>query len=97
MKPRNTDSIILSLLPEMAQQLRQVVKEEDRTESELFRGAIRLCMEEREWRRRERLARLHTRGPLRQGLQRPPGGDWCWRLPDSVFETSHMDGLRASY
>ena len=45
----------------MAQQLRQVVKEEDRTVSELLREAIRLYMEEREWRRRERLERLRSR------------------------------------
>ena len=37
---------------------RQVVKEEDRTVSELLREAIRLYMEERDWRRRERLERL---------------------------------------
>ena len=60
-KPRNTDTITFSLPPEMAQQLRQVVKEEDRTVSELLREAIRLYMEEREWRRRERLERLRTR------------------------------------
>ena len=35
-KPRNTDTITFSLPPEMAQQLRQVVKEEDRTVSELL-------------------------------------------------------------
>ena len=57
-KPRNTDTITFSLPPEMAQQLRQVVKEEGRTVSELLREAIRLYMEEREWRRRERLERL---------------------------------------
>ena len=57
-KPRNTDTITFSLPPEMAQDLRQVVKEEDRTVSELLREAIRLYMEEREWRRRERLERL---------------------------------------
>ena len=60
-KPRNTDTITFSLPPEMAQQLRQVVKEEDRTVSELLREAIRLYMEEREWRRRERLERLRSR------------------------------------
>ena len=58
---RNTDTITFSLPPEMAQQLRQVVKEEDRTVSELLREAIRLYMEEREWRRRERLERLRSR------------------------------------
>ena len=60
-KPRSTDTITFSLSPEMAQQLRQVVKEEDRTVSELLREAIRLYMEEREWRRRERLERLRSR------------------------------------
>ena len=60
-KSRNTDTITFSLPPEMAQHLRQVVKEEDRTVSELLREAIRLYMEEREWRRRERLERLRSR------------------------------------
>ena len=57
-KPRKTDTITFSLPPEMAEQVRRVVKEEDRTVSELLREAIRLYMEEREWRRRERLGRL---------------------------------------
>ena len=60
-KSRNTDTITFSLPPEMAQRLRQVVKEEERTVSELLREAIRLYMEEREWRQRERLQRLRTR------------------------------------
>ena len=60
-KPRNTDTITFSLPPEMAQHLRQVVREEERTVSELLREAIRLYMEEREWRRRERLQRLRSR------------------------------------
>ena len=59
--PRNTDTITFSLPPELAQRLRQVVKEEERTVSELLREAIRLYMEEREWRRRERLVRLRSR------------------------------------
>ena len=58
---RNTETITFSLPPEMAKHLRQVVKEEDRTVSELLREAIRLYMEEREWRRRERLERLRSR------------------------------------
>ena len=41
----------------MARQLRQVVKAEDHTVSELLREAIRLYIEEQEWRRRERLER----------------------------------------
>ena len=55
------DTITFSLPPEMAQHLRQVVKEEDRTVSELLREAIRLYMEEREWRTLERLERLRSR------------------------------------
>ena len=64
--PRSTDTITFSLSPEMAQQLRQVVREEDRTVSELLREAIRLYMEEREWRRRERLERLRSRTTTEQ-------------------------------
>ncbi len=60
-KHRNTATITFSLPPEMDQDLREVVKEEDRTVSELLREAIRLYMEEREWRRRERLERLRSR------------------------------------
>ena len=71
-KPRNTDTITFSLPPEMARQLRQVVKEEDRTVSELLREAIRLYMEEREWRRRERLERLRSR---RAGQSETQGGE----------------------
>ena len=60
-KPRNTETITFSLPPPMAEQLRQVVKEEGRTVSGLLREAIRLYMEEKEWRRRERLERLRSR------------------------------------
>ena len=71
-KSRNTDTITFSLPPEMAEHLRQVVKEEDRTVSELLREAIRLYMEEREWRRRERLERLQTR---QTGHDQTEGGE----------------------
>ena len=64
-KPRNTETITFSLPPPMAEQLRQVVKEEERTVSELLREAIRLYMEE-EWRRRERLERLRSRTTTEQ-------------------------------
>ena len=60
-KSRNTDTITFSLPPEMAQDLRQVVKEEDHTVSELLREAIRLYMEEREWRRGMRYERFRER------------------------------------
>ena len=60
-KPRNTATITFSLPTEMAQDLRDVVREEDRTVSELLREAIRLYMEEREWRIRERMQRRRSR------------------------------------
>ena len=41
--------------------MRQVMKEDDLSVSELLRQGIRLFMEEREWRRRERLERLRSR------------------------------------
>ena len=66
-KSRNTDTITFSLSPEMAQRLRQVVKEESRTVSELLREAIRLYMEEREWRIKERMRRRS-----RQAAQKEP-------------------------
>ncbi len=64
---RNTETITFSLPPPMAEQLRQVVKEEERTVSELLREAIRLYMEEREWRRRERMERLALPHEYRAG------------------------------
>lgn len=54
---RNTETITFSLPPEMAQTLRQVAGEEDRTVSALLREAIPLYMEEREWRIKERKQR----------------------------------------
>ena len=60
-KPRNTDTITFSLPPEMAQRVRQVVKDESRTLSEVLREAIRLYMEEREWRIQERMQRRRSR------------------------------------
>ena len=55
--PRTTDTITFSLPPELAQRVRDVVRDEQRTVSELLREAIRLYMEEREWRIRERMER----------------------------------------
>ena len=45
----------------METQVRLVMKEDDLSVSELLRQAIRLFMEEREWRRRERLEWLRSR------------------------------------
>ena len=65
--PRRSKTLTFSLPPEMEAQVRHVMREEDRTVSELLREAIRLYMEEREWRRRERLERLRTRQTWRYG------------------------------
>ena len=69
-KSRNTDTITFSLPPEMAQHLRQVVKEDEHTVSELLRETIRLHMEEREWRIEERMQRRRSR---RAGQNRNEG------------------------
>ena len=68
-KPRKTVTITFSLPPEMASDLRQVVNEEQRSMSELLREAIRLYIEEREWRRRERLERLRSRQVAHERLE----------------------------
>ena len=54
---RNTETVTFSLPPEQAQRLRQAAREEERTVSELLREAIRLYMEEKEWRKKERMRR----------------------------------------
>ena len=59
--PRNTKVITFSLPPEMDEQLRQVVEEEGRTVSELLREAFRLYLEERAWRRQERMQMRRSR------------------------------------
>ena len=64
--PRNRKTITLSLPPEMDQQLRQVVEEEGRTVSELLREAFRLYLEEREWRRQERMQLRRSRQSNRE-------------------------------
>ena len=69
--PRTTKVITFSLPPEMDEQLRQVVREEGRTVSELLREAFRLYLEESEWRRRERMQR---RRPRRAEQQKAQGG-----------------------
>ena len=64
--PRRSKTITFSLPPEMEAQVRQVMKEDDLSVSELLRQGIRLFMEEREWRRRERLERLRSRMTTKQ-------------------------------
>ena len=64
--PRRSKTITFSLPPDMEAQVRQVMKEDDLSVSELLRHGIRLFMEEREWRRRERLERLRSRTTTEQ-------------------------------
>ena len=59
--PRRSKTLTFSLPLEMEAQVRQVMKDDDLSVSELLRQAIRLFMEEREWRTRERLERLRSR------------------------------------
>ena len=59
--PRTTKVISFSMPPELAEQVQQMLKEDDRTMSEFLREAIRLYMEEREWLRRERRQRAKAR------------------------------------
>ena len=59
--PRKSKVITFSMSPEMEEQLKQVVNEEGRTVSELLREAFRLYLEEREWRRQERVQRRRSR------------------------------------
>ena len=63
--PRRTKVITFSLLPEMAERVRQVMAEEDRTMSELIREALRLYMDDREWRS---LVRHGQRRAREQGI-----------------------------
>ena len=64
--PRNTKTITFSLPPEMAERVQDVMKEEDRTMSELIREALRNYMEEREWLRMIRYERLEEREKERE-------------------------------
>ena len=60
-KARRSKTITFSLPPEMAELVRQVMREEGRTMSELLRQAIRLYMDEREWLKLQRLQRRRSR------------------------------------
>ena len=60
---RKSKVITFSLPPEMAEQVRQVMKEEGRTMSELIREALRVYMEDREWRRLERYRQRRAQDP----------------------------------
>ena len=68
--PRRSKTLTFSLPPEMEAQVRQVMKEDDLSVSELLRQGIRLFMEEREWRTRERMERLRSRQAERDETRR---------------------------
>ena len=69
---RTTETITFSLPPAMAAQVRAVMRAEGRTMSDLVREALRLYMEEREWRQTIRHERLQAR---RSEEQERTGGD----------------------
>jgi CopG family transcriptional regulator/antitoxin EndoAI len=48
---RITKTITLSLPPEMADKIEELMKEEGRTRSELLREALRRYVEEQEWKK----------------------------------------------
>ena len=68
--PKKRRTITFSVPPEMDDQLRQVVEEEGRTLSELLREMFRLYMEEREWRRQERMQMRRSRQTEREETRR---------------------------
>ena len=55
---RISRTITFSLPPEMADRVQDVIREEGRSMSELVREALRLYMEEREWRQMSRYERF---------------------------------------
>ena len=59
--PRNRKAITFSLPPEMDEQVRRFIEEEDRTMSECLREAIRLYMDEQQWLRWQRRQRAEAR------------------------------------
>jgi CopG family transcriptional regulator/antitoxin EndoAI len=48
---RTTKTVTLSLPPEMADKIEELMKEEGRTRSELLREALRRYAEEQEWKK----------------------------------------------
>ena len=59
--PRNRKTITFSLPPEMEEQVRDLVRREDRSISQLMRVALRNYIEESEWLREARRARILAR------------------------------------
>ena len=68
---RTRKTITLSLPPEMDEEVRRFIEQEDRTMSEFLREAIRFYMDEHEWLRRQRRQRAEARrNQLRAGGER---------------------------
>jgi len=58
---RGTKTITLSLPPEMAEKIEEIMKEEGRTRSDLLREAVRRYAEEREWKKIYRYGEFKAR------------------------------------
>ncbi|MDI6603139.1 MAG: ribbon-helix-helix domain-containing protein [Patescibacteria group bacterium] len=58
---RVTTPITLSIPPEMEKKIKRLMKEENRTRSELFREALRRYFEEKEWEKIYRYGEMKAR------------------------------------
>ena len=58
---RTRKTITLSLPPEMDEQVRRFIEEDDRTMSEFLREAVRMYLDEQEWLRTQRRQRTEAR------------------------------------
>lgn len=58
---RTTATFTISLPPEMAEKVEELMKKEKRTRSELFREALRRYFEEQEWKEIVRYGRIKAR------------------------------------
>lgn len=58
---RTTKTISLSIPPAMAKKIEELMKEEDRTRSELIREALRRYVEEQEWKKIYRYGEMKAR------------------------------------
>ena len=58
---RTTETLSLSLPPEMSKKVVKLMKQEDRTRSELIREALGRYIEEREWEQILRYGRINAR------------------------------------
>ncbi len=58
---RITKTITISLPPEMAEKIEELMKKEGKTRSELFREALRRYFEEQEWKEILRYGRMKAK------------------------------------